>query len=58
MVKCAETAVQTFDATKSEWGIGKLMPLSTFLNEENGYLVGDKCEFGVEITLLQPIQQQ
>ncbi|ESQ36849.1 hypothetical protein EUTSA_v10008117mg [Eutrema salsugineum] len=49
-----EREVQRLDAAKTEWGIGKLMQLSTLLNEKNGYLVGDKCQFGAEVIVLKP----
>ncbi|CAH8310272.1 unnamed protein product [Eruca vesicaria subsp. sativa] len=47
-----EKEVQRFNAAKTEWGIGKLIQLSTFSNEKNGYLDGDKCQFGVEVLVL------
>ncbi|KAG2325130.1 hypothetical protein Bca52824_007858 [Brassica carinata] len=49
-----EKEVQRFNAAKTEWGIGKLIQLSTLSNEKNGYLVGDKCQFGAEVLVLKP----
>ncbi|KAJ0255220.1 MATH/TRAF domain-containing protein [Hirschfeldia incana] len=49
-----EKEVQRFNAAKTEWGIGKLIQLSTFSNENNGYLMGDKCQFGAEVLVLKP----
>ncbi|KAL3714577.1 hypothetical protein ACJRO7_006485 [Eucalyptus globulus] len=34
---------------KSKWGIPRFMPLKTFINPPNGYLVDDNCVFGVEV---------
>ena len=34
---------------KLEWGFDRLMPLKTFIDPSNGYLVNDDCTFGVEI---------
>jgi len=36
-------------AMKSKWGIPRFMPLKTFINPPNGYLVDDNCVFGVEV---------
>lgn len=34
---------------KPKWGIPRFMPLKTFINPSNGYLVDDTCVFGVEV---------
>ena len=34
---------------KCEWGFAKFLPLDTFNDESNGYLVNDCCVFGVEV---------
>ncbi|XP_030551835.2 uncharacterized protein LOC115756272 [Rhodamnia argentea] len=34
---------------KSKWGIPRFMPLKTFINPLNGYLVDDTCVFRVEV---------
>ncbi|KAL2926644.1 Ubiquitin carboxyl-terminal hydrolase 12, partial [Bienertia sinuspersici] len=38
-----------FTALKNEWGIPKLLPLKSFTNACNGFLVNDCCVFGAEI---------
>ena len=38
-----------FHAMKSEWGFPQLLPLSTFKDATNGYLVNDCCIFGAEV---------
>ncbi|XP_010544361.1 PREDICTED: uncharacterized protein LOC104817003 [Tarenaya hassleriana] len=51
-----DTEVQRFDAAKTEWGLGQVITLETFNNGKNGYLVGDSCQFGVEVVVLRPYQ--
>ncbi|KAL2925640.1 Ubiquitin carboxyl-terminal hydrolase 12 [Bienertia sinuspersici] len=38
-----------FHALKTKWGISKLLPLETFADASNGFLVNDCCSFGAEI---------
>ncbi|KAM7470609.1 hypothetical protein LguiA_008792 [Lonicera macranthoides] len=38
-----------FHAMKTEWGFSKLLPLSTFKDSANGYLVDDCAIFGAEV---------
>ncbi|XP_048139017.1 uncharacterized protein LOC115756273 isoform X2 [Rhodamnia argentea] len=38
-----------FRAMKHKWGIPRFLPLKTFINPSNGYLVDDTCVFGVEV---------
>ncbi|KAH7834476.1 hypothetical protein Vadar_016382 [Vaccinium darrowii] len=38
-----------FHAMKTEWGFPQLLPLSTFTDAANGYLVRDTCVFGAEV---------
>ena len=40
---------QRFHKRKVEWGYDKFLPLKTFNNGSNGYLLDDKCEFGAEV---------
>ncbi|KAK2996026.1 hypothetical protein RJ640_000133 [Escallonia rubra] len=37
---------------KTEWGLDKLLPLRTFKNTDNGFLVDDWCVLGVELFLV------
>ncbi|KAF7848785.1 hypothetical protein BT93_L1568 [Corymbia citriodora subsp. variegata] len=45
--------VARFHAMKTEWGFPRYMPLKTFINPSNGYLVGDTCVFGVEVFVIE-----
>ena len=36
-----------------EYGFPRLLPLSTFTNPSNGYLVDDCCAFGVELLVIK-----
>ncbi|KAF7836877.1 BTB/POZ and MATH domain-containing protein 3 [Senna tora] len=38
-----------FYKRKVEWGYDELIPLKTFSDASNGYLVNDSCEFGAEV---------
>ncbi|KAI3440956.1 uncharacterized protein J3R85_002993 [Psidium guajava] len=44
-----------FHAMKSKWGIPRFMPLKTFINPSNGYLVDDTCVFGVEVFVVKSL---
>ncbi|KAL3714553.1 hypothetical protein ACJRO7_006468 [Eucalyptus globulus] len=45
--------VTRFHALKAEWGVPRYMPLKTFANPSNGYLVDDTCIFGVEVFVIK-----
>lgn len=38
-----------FHKMKVEWGFDQLIPLKTFMDPSNGYLVNDACTLGVEV---------
>ncbi|KAD4179283.1 hypothetical protein E3N88_27874 [Mikania micrantha] len=38
-----------FHEKKTTWGFDKLIPLDSFMETENVYLLNDSCVFGVEI---------
>lgn len=38
-----------FHSMKLEWGFDKFMPLTTFTDPSNGYLVNDTCVVGAEV---------
>ncbi|KAI6668057.1 hypothetical protein NL676_036598, partial [Syzygium grande] len=42
-----------FHAMQSQWGIPRFMPLATFTDPSNGYLIDDTCVFGVEILIIK-----
>ncbi|XP_031126955.1 ubiquitin carboxyl-terminal hydrolase 12-like [Ipomoea triloba] len=44
--------VRRFHYMKTQWGFDQLLPLSTFNNPSNGYLVNDTCAFGAEIFVI------
>ncbi|XP_030513451.2 ubiquitin C-terminal hydrolase 12-like [Rhodamnia argentea] len=44
-----------FHAMKPKWGIPRFMPLKTFINPSNGYLVDDTCVFGVEVFVVKSL---
>ncbi|XP_058189029.1 MATH domain and coiled-coil domain-containing protein At3g58400-like isoform X3 [Rhododendron vialii] len=41
--------VRRFHKMKTKWGFTQLLPLSSFSDAANGYLINDMCVFGVEI---------
>ena len=44
--------MKRFHPMKTTWGFAKLLPLATFENPFNGYLVDDTCVFGAEIFVI------
>ncbi|KAI3469200.1 hypothetical protein Pfo_025863, partial [Paulownia fortunei] len=38
-----------FHGMKLEWGFDNFMPLTTFKDPANGYLLNDTCVFGAEV---------
>ncbi|CAK9160708.1 unnamed protein product [Ilex paraguariensis] len=42
-----------FYGMKLEWGFDRFIPLTTFSNPDNGYLVNDTCVFGAEVFVCQ-----
>lgn len=44
--------MRRFSAMKTEWGIEKFLPLDTFNDASNGFLVDDCCVFGVDIFVM------
>ncbi|CAK9136444.1 unnamed protein product [Ilex paraguariensis] len=42
-----------FNGMKLEWGFDRFIPLTTFSNPDNGYLVNDTCVFGAEVFVCQ-----
>ncbi|XP_019152446.1 PREDICTED: uncharacterized protein LOC109149240 [Ipomoea nil] len=46
------SSLHDFHSLKTEWGITKLVSRYVFDDAANGYLVNDKCVFGVEVFLL------
>ncbi|CAL9222399.1 unnamed protein product [Arabidopsis halleri] len=50
--------VKRYNDAKKEWGYGKLIPLSTFLDTNQGYLEQDTASFGAEIFIGTPAQLQ
>ncbi|CAH8261885.1 unnamed protein product [Arabidopsis lyrata] len=50
--------VKRYNDAKKEWGYGKLIPLPTFLDTNQGYLEQDTASFGAEIFIGTPVQVQ
>ncbi|XP_058189027.1 protein RESTRICTED TEV MOVEMENT 3-like isoform X1 [Rhododendron vialii] len=48
-VQDANGKVRRFHKMKTEWGFAQFLPLSSFSDSANGYLINDTCVFGVEI---------
>ncbi|XP_016557150.2 uncharacterized protein LOC107856690 isoform X1 [Capsicum annuum] len=42
-----------YHAMKTLWGFPELLPFSVFNDPTEGYLVGDKCVFGVEVFVIK-----
>ncbi|XP_048137891.1 uncharacterized protein LOC125315863 [Rhodamnia argentea] len=42
-----------FHTTQSQWGIPRFIPLATFIDPSNGYLIDDTCVFGVEVLVIK-----
>lgn len=52
LMNWSDEKMRQFSATKREWGIEKLLPLNTFSDASNGFLVDDCCVFGVDIFVM------
>lgn len=50
--------MKRYTEAKKEWGFGQLIPLSTFYNTNEGYIVQDTGSFGAEIFIVKPVAQQ
>ena len=50
--------VKRYNDAKKEWGYGKLSPLTTFLDTNEGYLEQDIASFGAEIFSGTAVQVQ
>ncbi|KAL1200749.1 Ubiquitin C-terminal hydrolase 12 [Cardamine amara subsp. amara] len=48
--------VKRFNDAKKEWGFGQFIPLSTFYNTNEGYIVQDTVSFGAEISIVNPAE--
>ncbi|KAL0856229.1 hypothetical protein Bca101_061382 [Brassica carinata] len=54
----ADDTVKRYNQGNREWGYAELIPLSTFHNPSQGYIVQDTCSFGAEIFIVKPVEQQ
>ncbi|KAJ0247385.1 MATH/TRAF domain-containing protein [Hirschfeldia incana] len=50
--------VKRFNDGNKEWGYGQLIPLSTFRDTNEGYIVDDTCSFGAEIFVIKQAEVQ
>lgn len=53
IIQDANETVRRFHGMKTEIGFDQLLPLKTFNDASNGYLVDDCCIFGVELFVLK-----
>ncbi|CAH8363887.1 unnamed protein product [Eruca vesicaria subsp. sativa] len=52
----SDVEVKRFNALKTVWGLGQVLPYDTFNNPENGYVFeGGQCEFGVDVIVAPPL---
>ncbi|XP_028065572.1 ubiquitin carboxyl-terminal hydrolase 12-like isoform X6 [Camellia sinensis] len=51
-IQDANGKVRRFHGMKTEWGFAQLLPLSTFNDADNGYLICDTCVFGAEVFVI------
>lgn len=49
----AEGGIRRFHKMKTEWGFDELLPLETFNDAANGYLIDDCCVFGAEVFIIK-----
>lgn len=54
----ADEAVKRYNQGNREWGFGQLIPLSTFRNPNQGFIVQNTVSFGAEIFIIRPVGQQ
>ncbi|THG23421.1 hypothetical protein TEA_024925 [Camellia sinensis var. sinensis] len=48
----ANGKVRRFHRMKTKWGFAQLLPLGTFNDAANGYLIHDTCVFGAEVLVI------
>ncbi|GMN34897.1 hypothetical protein TIFTF001_004965 [Ficus carica] len=48
-----QPSVRRFHEMKTTWGFAQLLPLETFEDPSNGYLIDDTCVFGVEVFVIK-----
>lgn len=54
----ADQAAKRYNQENREWGFGQLIPLSTFRNPNQGFIVQNTVSFGAEIFVIKPVEQQ
>ncbi|KAL7187942.1 hypothetical protein ACSBR1_037893 [Camellia fascicularis] len=54
-IQDANGKVRSFHAMKTEWGFAQLLPLSTFNDADNGYLICDTCVLGAEVSVIREV---
>ncbi|XP_054778267.1 uncharacterized protein LOC129286298 [Prosopis cineraria] len=53
VIQYAKDDLKRFYPAKTEWGFDEFLPMNTFKDMENGYLVDDCCLFGAEVFVVQ-----
>ncbi|XP_028057533.1 MATH domain and coiled-coil domain-containing protein At3g58210-like [Camellia sinensis] len=51
-IQDANGKVRRFHRMKTKWGFAQLLPLGTFNDAANGYLIHDTCVFGAEVLVI------
>lgn len=52
-IQDADGTVRRFYEMKTEWGFDQLVPVETFNDDSNGYLINDRCIFGAEVFVIR-----
>ncbi|KAG2301302.1 hypothetical protein Bca52824_029953 [Brassica carinata] len=50
--------VKRYNDANKDWGFRQMIPLATFYNTNEGYIMQDTCSFGAEIFIVNPTHQQ
>ncbi|KAJ4872801.1 TRAF-like family protein [Raphanus sativus] len=50
--------VKRYKDANKEWGFRQMIPLATFYNTNEGYIMQDTCSFGAGIFIVNPTHQQ
>ena len=54
----ADGTVKRYEAAKTYWGFGNLIPRTTLLDPNEGYILHDTLSFGAEISIVNPAEKQ
>jgi hypothetical protein len=54
----SDGTVKRYEAAKTYWGFGNLIPRTTLLDPNEGYILHDTLSFGAEISIVNPAEKQ